>query len=331
VRNGLGKKGNAKMADDGREVCVPDNLERLYIMDHSGGEVDVDVVLKSLRQDLVVLVQNVGADWADHAMHQIASRLGLGDSLKLQAGFAAFQGHRHNIGRYFMSVNKRDDYQFVPPHSEGSSFIGMQLAAFFCYQNSTDGGETILMNVDDSSTMWPLLREKVQRGRVGRMPLAPKDISRVRGLYRLNLPADMLRKDDHVLGEHSTDVPGLTILDVLAKPTKTFSRILDCNLNVFWDTVASIDFDSSSQYGQLLKQCGLFKQPTGTQELHQIANTSHRHIWHSGVEYAKLFKWKITRKLQPGDLIIQNNLTWTHSASNWTPGSGTRRIAASFA
>jgi len=33
-----------------------------------------------------------------------------------------------------MSVNERNDYQFIPPHSEGNHLMNMQLAAFFCYE-----------------------------------------------------------------------------------------------------------------------------------------------------------------------------------------------------
>jgi len=66
-------------------------------------------------------------------------------------------------------------------------------------------------------------------------------------------------------------------------------------------------------------------------ELHKMADTCGMQVWNSGVDYSKVFRCKITRKLAPGDLIIQNNLTWVHSSSNWSPGSGTRKVAASFA
>ena len=42
-------------------------------------------------------------------------------------------------------------------------------------------------------------------------------------------------------------------------------------------------------------------------------------------------KYKIVRKLEPGDLVIMNNQTWTHAANNWSPGSGVRRIGVAIA
>jgi hypothetical protein len=211
-------KEGVKMAHCRSQICVPEDLDRLKIMEHARSEIEVDNILESLRRDSVVLIKRVTAEEADCVIHDVADRLDLGDSLKLQAGFAAFQGRRHNIGRYFMSVNKRDDYQFVPPHSEGNSFIGMQLASFFCYENGTDGGETILMNVNDSSAMWLSLRERVRRARLGSRPLAPHEISKARGLYQINLPADVLRDDDQILQERRADIPGI------ANPSSRYKR-----------------------------------------------------------------------------------------------------------
>jgi hypothetical protein len=319
------------MADRNAVMQVPEDVTRLASVGHKKGEIDVDAILELLRQDFAVLVSNVGAAESDGVMRKLAGKLGLGESLELQAGFAGSQGRRHRVGEYFMSVNKRSDYQFVPPHSEGSSFVGMELSAFFCYENTTDGGVTILMNVVDSSDVWCSLREEVNRGRIGSRPLRPQELSRIRFLHQLNLPADVLKDDDEILEEYPADIPDLTLVRVLAKPTKTYSRILERKLYVLWTTISSIDSDCSTQYAHLLRSCGLLKQPETSLELHKMADSFCKQIWHSGVDYSQVFKCKVTRKLAPGDLLIQNNLTWTHSSSNWSPGCGTRRVAASFA
>lgn len=311
------------------EVPVRENNARLKTID-IGRHADTQEILEWLREDGVILVKDLSPTDADGVMFKIASGFGLSDNLELQAGFAAHQGHRHNIGQYFMSVNKRSDYQFIPPHSEGNSFIGMQLAAFFCHENSTDGGETILLNIDDSSEVWPLLREKVRRGRTLSGSLGSREITRARGLYQLNMPADVLRNDDRVLEERSTEIPGLTVLSVLAKPQRTHSHILDRDSYALWDSIASIDGDSADQYAALLKDCGLLKQREGL-GIREMDNTSPRHIWRSGVDYSKIFKCKLTIKLTAGDFIVQNNVTWAHSVCNWSPGSGVRSVAASFA
>lgn len=311
------------------EPSVPEDLSKLIAIKHEFRK--TDQILEALKGDHVVLIRNINPEQSESIMYDVARRLGLSDSLELQACFAALQGHRHNIGKYFMSVNQRHDYQFIPPHSEGTSFAGMQLGAFYCYENSTDGGESILMNVNGSTDIWQSFRERKNRGRLGSRQLAPGEISRARGLYEINMPTDILREDDQILEERATAIPDLTVLDVLAKPSQTESRILDRKLYVYWDSMASIDFDSAQEYARLLRQCGLMKEPQGGLELDQLDYCASRRIWRSGVKYAQLFKCKITCKLVPGDLVILNNLTWTHATSNWSPGSGTRKIAAAFA
>jgi hypothetical protein len=313
------------------EVSVPEDHSRLKIMELNGGRIDIGILLQALREDLVVLVENLISEQADNIVYEVADALHLSNSLRLQAGFAGFGGHRHNIGKYYMSVNQRDSYQFITPHSEGNSFVGMELASFFCHENSTDGGETILMNIRDSSKAWQTSRESVKRARIEAKSLTNQDILRARGLYNLNLPADVLRDDDIILQEYKCEIPNLTVVDALAKPQKSYSRILNCELYGYWDSLASIDLDAPSQFAHLLRQSGLLREPPDGLEVRQMDNCAHRRIWHSRATYMDLFRCKITRKLAPGDFIIQNNLTWAHSASNWSPASGTRKIAACFA
>jgi hypothetical protein len=318
------------MRGNGQEPTIVEDSSRLFILAYDNSTTKIDLILESLRQDLVVLVQQVGTEQADRLIYEVAQRLGLRDALTLQAGLAGFYGQRRNVGEYFMTVNRRLDYQCVTPHSEGSSFTGMQLSSFFCSENSTDGGETILLNVDDAGSGWQSVREQLKRGRLDKS-LAQHEIVRARGLYQLNLPADMLKVDDQILREHETKIPGLTVVDVLAKPVKTYSRVLDRNVNVFWSTIDTADFDSASEYARILRESGLLKEPPGGLELNQLDSTAVQRVWHSGVKYTQLFKCKITRKLAAGELIIQNNLTWAHAANNWSPDSGTRNITASFA
>ena len=145
------------------------------------------------------------------------------------------------------------------------------------------------------------------------------------------MPADMLGADDEILEQQRTEFSGLTLFKVLAMPRKTYSHILDRQTYSLWDSISGVDGDSSRQYAILLSECGLLKEPPYGLDLNRMDVTSARHIWRSGVDYSRIFNCKVTVKLGPGDFIIQNNLTWTHSASNWSPSSGTRKIAASFA
>lgn len=294
--------------------------------------VDLDLIAASLKKDLVVLIKNVTPKQADDTLYKVARSFGLSERLELQAGFAELYGHRRNIGKYFMSVNSRSPYQYISPHSEGTSSAGMQLASFYCYENSTDGGETILINVDGESEAWQALRELVTRMRSVSRRLSPDEVARARTLHGVRIPADTVSNDDQILTEVKSAIAGLSLVQVLAKPTKTYSCILDRNLYAFWDSVATIDHDVASVYLRLLRRWGLLKEPSpdhlGAAELDCAAD---RRVWRSGFDFARIFKSRITCKLSPQDLVIQNNLTWTHAVSNWSPNSGTRNVAAAFA
>jgi hypothetical protein len=319
------------MANIADGKAIPENRERLKVLSQSQAQSNLDNIIEALKEDSVVLVSNLEADSADHIMHKVASRFDLGDNLELQAGYASFLGYRQKVGQYFMTVHERGPYQFIAPHSEGTSSMNLQIASFYCIENSTDGGESILLNVDDSSSMWELLRENTIRGRLVSGSLATHDVLKIRGLYQLHLPADFLSDDDQILNEVRTEIPGFTILEVFARLKRAYSRLLDRKVYVLWDTVASADLDLAPQYSDLLRQAALLREPDNGLELHAMDRSGDRRRRHSGVDYSQLFTCKITHKWAPGDLLLFNNLTWTHSAANWSPKSGVRRITASFA
>jgi hypothetical protein len=319
------------MEGSGKGSDVPDDPTRLAIVDHDSTADLVSFVIESLKEDRVALIRGVQPDDADIVMCEMASQLGLKDDLELQATFADYLGHRSRIGKYFMTVNKRTEYQHISAHSEGSAASGMHLAALYCQENTTDGGESILMNVDSESTMWPSLREKAMRGKLTKGPLSSHESARARGQYHLNLPADLLRSDDRILQERSTDISGLNILEVLARPEKVYCRILGRDVRPYWDSIDGPDLDSALEFERLLRKWGLLKEPAGGLDSALMDEGASRRVWQSGLDYGQLFKSKILRKLAPGELIIQNNLTWTHATNNWSPDSGTRKVYVAFA
>ncbi|MBV1880238.1 MAG: hypothetical protein KUG82_01320 [Pseudomonadales bacterium] len=290
---------------------------------------DASFAIASLKKDQVALIQNVDPTEADRLIAEIAKGFALLESLELQAGMASLAGHRDNVGDYFMTVDKRKDYKIVTPHSEGSHLLGMQMAAFYCLENTTDGGETILMNVDQNSEMWGILRDKVVKG-VTKRSLSRSEKSQLRMRYRLNMPEDSLTSDDEILKATTID-SNITLYDVLASPKKLHSNILNQDLHTLWYTTESIDYDSLEQFKNLLLESGLLKQSAGISEFKMFDSDPGLRIGHFGSRYDQLFKCKISYKLQPNDLVIQNNLTWTHGVANWTPSSGHRRIIAAFA
>jgi hypothetical protein len=308
---------------------IPEDQGRLLILKCDNKEDRINAIAEALRNDQVVLVQNLHQEEVDELMHSVAEEFNLSGSLELQAAFASSLGHRENIGKYYMTVNKRHDYQFVNPHSEGSSFTNLQLASFFCEENTTDGGETILLNIDPDCNIWGALREQVRRGRSSR-PMVPAEVSQARALFRLNMPEDSVREDDEVLVRKDINEV-FSIFDVLAKPKKTYSKILDKQCHTYWDSIESIDLDSVGEFKELLRENKLLKLPGSHIDDNKLDDSSDRRIRGFGSQYGKLFRCKITRKLAAGEFVILNNLTWCHSVSNWTPGSGVRKVAAAFA
>jgi hypothetical protein len=308
---------------------VREDHARLVVLESLFGR-NARPVIEALRTDSVVLIRNVTPDEADGTLHQVAQHLGLLPQLEQQAAYAAFLRHRQRVGKYGMTVNPRDTYQFITPHSEGSSQSNMQLASFYCFENTTDGGETILMNIDADSPLWGSLREFVTRIQHGSRPLTPGEMKRLTALYRLHSPPGV-RDDDRIVRERKSEIPGLLLADVLAVPRAIPSRILERDLYVYWDSVASTDTATVQAYVRVLRESGLLREPADGADLNRLDNAAPRRIWSSGVDHNALFRCKVTHKLTRGDLIILNNLTWAHSVANWRPESGVRNVSAAFA
>lgn len=312
------------------DVAAQVTEEPRSLADFRFGEYEPGVsrILDSLKADKAVLIRGVPSERADAVLGAVTEGLGLLDRLRLQAEFAELKGHRQRVGEYRMTVNTRSPYQFITPHSEGDSYINIQLAAFYCLENSTDGGETLLLNTDDASTAWPSLRELVTRVAPGSEKLPVATMRRATLMYRLESPPD-LRKDDEVVAEIPSAIRGLRLVQALAKPRRTYSQILQREVFAYWDSIASIDFDCLDSYARTLRACGLLRGPPQT--LADMDTTHARRLRSSGVDHNLLFKRMIRYKLVAGDLILLNNLTWAHSAANWTPESGVRNVAAAFA
>jgi hypothetical protein len=308
---------------------IPEDRSRLRVLSAeavAGGPAEV---VAALFQDQVVLVQGMDSEQADALMMSVSAAFGLADSLEVQAEFASIDGHRENVGQYYMTVNRRRDYQFVCPHSEGGSFDHFQLASFYCYENSTDGGETILMSTNQDTDLWQTLREKVHRGRSSRA-LTHGEIVRIKMEHRLDMPQDSLMPDDEILSERVVDA-GFSVCQVLATPKKTYSEILGRELYAYWTDIESLDLDSLQQFHDFLAYNKLLKLPAQGIPLEQMDDQQGARVRRFGSDYAQLFKSRITHKLAPGEFIILNNLTWAHAVNNWTPGLGTRRVVAAFA
>lgn len=325
---------NSVQAELGGAVCqygVPEDRSRLLLLESAGAREQIQEAVAALRLDRVVLLRNVDPADADARIAEIAASLQLYDELELQAGCASIFGHRKNIGAYYMTVSRRGEYQFIPSHSEGHRKANMQLAAFYCHENTTDGGVTILQNVDDASTVWSSMREVVPKIDLCGKRLSATEIAQAKVMYSVNLPDDVLDPEDTVLKERPCAISGVKYYEVLTKTRKAYSKILDEHVNVYWDSVGSTDHHSSTEYARLLQAHGLLRMPDPGTDPKELDQTASRKVWTSGIAFERLFKAKLVLRLEPGDLLVQNNLTWTHSASNWSPDSGIRRVAVAFA
>jgi len=313
------------------ECSVQEDRSKLVILEGAKPQLNLDAALFALRNDQVVMIRNVSPENSDASIGAVARSLGLLDQLSVQSAYASIQGHRSNVSTHFMSVNKRMDYQFIPAHSEGQHSFNMQLACIYCHENSTDGGHSILMNTDSESNAWPRLRELVKCVDLGGRTVSPAEAIKARSLLQINIPEDVLRPDHEIVDELPVPVPGIRLYRALIAPRRCHSKILNRNVYVYWDSIASIDHTSADEYSRLLKTLGLLKTPPGGADLATLDNSHPRRIWSSGVTYREIFKSRINLPIDAGDLVIFNNLTWTHSASNWTPDSGSRRAVVAFA
>ncbi|MEG3130951.1 hypothetical protein SC171_23360 [Pantoea cypripedii] len=308
---------------------IPEDPNRLHII--PSDRVEIKGILDALRADNVVLIRDSSAEQADELIAAVAEKLGLRSQLDIQTTFASVEGHRSNVGKHFMTVNKRKDYQFIPAHSEGTNLMNMQLASLYCYENTTDGGETVLLHTDSDSPAWDKLRVRSKKIDLCGKTLSSAEAAAAKMMYQINIPDSILNADDLILAEQPSPFPGTKLYDALSKIPPTYSHILGRNVMVYWDDVASSDFDSVEGFYHLLQSTGLLKLPPNGLPIKDLDSEHLRRVQHSGVDFETLFQRKITKKMTSGDLIIVNNLSWTHSAVNWTPGSGNRKVVAAFA
>jgi len=308
---------------DERILRIPPARERSHLA----------IAEEGLKGDRVILFEALSLTEAEEMVAAVATQAGLLDQLELQAAFASIHGHRKNIGNFFMTVTQREHGQFITPHSEGTRLANIQLASFYCIENSTDGGETILLNTRQNGGGWRTQRELVFKiDAEAASQLSAAQIQYAKVLYNIQLPRDTLSDVDHVVLETSSEeLCGLKVYGVLIPLAMAHSQVLDQDMYVYWDNVGNVDYDSVEQYANLLGQIGLPGLPLNLTRLAEIDKYRDRRCWRSGSHYTDFFSGYIRHKLRPGDLLIFNNLSWAHSATAWTPQAGNRRVIAAFA
>ena len=290
----------------------------------------VSAGIDALRQDRILHYRNLSADDARLTITALCEQLDLSDSLKVQSGFAAFLGHRQTVDTVFMTVNNRLEQQIFPPHSEGNSSVGMQIAALYCSGNTTDGGETVLFNVNDDGPGWPRLKEfRVKAKRVHECSRGQGMMARMR--YGVDVEQDILTGEDRDMGRVKDCPADLDLRYCLSPVRKAWSTILGRETHVYWDSISAVDLSCTDEYLGLLRSIGLLRQPPEEFGPFEADALHERKVWRSGVEFSEIFRQHVVHRLEAGDLLVFNNLSWAHSAANWTPGSGSRGVVAAFA
>jgi hypothetical protein len=295
------------------------------------GDARCDAIARLISTNKVVLIHGVSPVDADKLMHGIATEFGLTSELEIQAGFAGLHGHRNNIGKYFMSVNNRADFAFIPPHSEGGSRMNMQLASFYCFENTTDGGETVLWGVGADDNAWTMMKEHKFKIRTNRNDLSRAEVAMLKMMYEIDVSTDFIHSDDQIVQLVDEPVEGVFRYGVLSPLSKSHSKILGESHFTCWDTVGSVDLDIAKDFSWAIHKAGLLRAPQGLTDWDNLDSTRTRKLWSSSNRLTSLFNRVIVRRLRRGELIVMNNITWAHSACGWTPGTGVRQMAACFA
>ena len=291
----------------------------------------VNRVLSTLACDEVALVRSLRMRDAERTLLDIADALGLAQKLEAQSAFASFQGHRQNVGRRFTTVNTRRDYEYITPHSEGTSDMGIQLAAFYCRNNTTDGGETALFHTSSGSLERSGLRQLCvcldTEGRV----LSESEKNVLRAKYGAGVLTAQVAEGDIIHSELDAGASLPRAFRVLKPIIPTLSSILRVPLYAYWDNVSSIDLECARGFSSLMHKNGLLKTPLDDADAEKMDNARHRRLWQSGFHLDQVSDHFSIIKMCEGDLIVVNNLSWAHAVANWSPGSGCRDVLAAFA
>lgn len=323
-----------------KKICIEDDICKLksFSLD-SDRKVDLVEINEALNQDFVVKVSGLEQQDSDRLMCDLANSLGLLDALKLQTSFASILGHRKNEGEYYSTVNQRDNYHYISAHSEGTSKSNIQLASMYCKENTTDGGLSILSKIKQDDMIWKKLGEYSIKIQPGHKPPTRFQIEQAKVFFKVDLLNDLLHADDKIIEEVAPqqlkmlglNESGIKVYYVISKISKVHSTILNKDIYPYWDSVASHDISSGLGYHQLLEQNELIKRPSENTKISLLDNAAKRRVWDSGVSYLDIIESKLTLKLKAKEAIFFNNLSWTHSSTNWTPNSGNRNVFAAFA
>lgn len=303
----------------------------MVLLDFQRQKIELSDILSSLSENKLVLIRSNPFPKAGELFKRIVKHYELHQSYELQMQFAVhMMKDRKSVHNDAVTVNDRDAFQIIQPHSEGDTTSPLDLFALYCVKNSQTGGENILSYVDQSACYSRVkAKEKIVVGE----HLTKKEISSLaEGHFNVSTVVDSCTDIVKILRENEKGLLG--IRKAMLKPMK--SVISGEDLFTLWDNITVHDHAFHEYQFELLKHLGILISNNST-EYNNYMHVESDSDWapadtRSGSlqETSDLFAFHVVHKMQPNDLLILNNRAWTHSVNNWAKGES-RELLAMYA
>lgn len=303
--------------------------EHLVVITHAN--LHLEFIRQALSNNKLVLIKSANFEKATNIFSELVDSYGLRNSYDLQMQYVVHMiAGREALDDVAVTVNEREHYQFIQAHSEGDSSSPLDILALHCTQNATSGGENLFSLINQSADHSKLrAKEKVIVG----TDLNEAELRSLRMHHRdATVQMDKFPEQGRVLLEY-----GRGSIVVRTTPLQpTYSLLSDKEVITYWDNVTVHDHAFHRHQFELLVHLGIF---------HHLKDTDYKSYMHleddsdwapantnsgSTEETAKLFSSHVLYKMEPGDLLMLNNKTWTHAVNNWPP-TETRKLSAMYA
>ncbi|TQV77394.1 hypothetical protein FLL45_05470 [Aliikangiella marina] len=301
-------------------------------------------LISELANNNIALARSISLQDASKIFSDLAEHYQLTESYLLQMQFVVdMMEDRCGVDDVAVTVNEREDYQYIQPHCEGDSTSPIELFGLYCRKNAQHGGENVLSRIDQRADFSHVkAKEKAILGK-------DLDAAAIRKLQQGHLDAkDVIESCDKVLRTLSETAQG-KVVTRLAPLQKQYSKVSNEQIYTLWDNVTVHDHAFHRLQFDLLSQLSLIHTQTdngsscfsidakGSDQYQSMMHIERDSDWapadtDSGdlASTAKLFDTHVIYKMQPGDFLIFNNRAWAHGVNNWNPLE-TRELLAMYA
>ncbi|PHS16272.1 MAG: hypothetical protein COA78_04005 [Blastopirellula sp.] len=302
-----------------------------HIVSYGWSGLDYNQVKSSIESDKLVLIRSIQHEQASQLFSELVNHYGLKESYDLQMQLVVHMMEgRSSINDIAVTVNEREPFQIIQPHSEGDSSSQLDLFSLYCSQNALHGGENVLSLINQSADHSNLrAKEKVIVGE----DLTDFEVNELRSHHLDTKRADksILEKDRMLM---ETSRGSIVVRTVPLEPAR--SAINGEELVTYWDNVTVHDIAFHRYQFELLNHLAILNNG-GENNYESYMHLENDSDWvpadtNSGTleQTSALFVCHIVHKMQPGDFLLFNNRSWTHSVNNWPPCE-TRKLSAMYA